>query len=56
MESKNVVVTLRLDKNLKKNLEMLANEENRSLNNMISTIIIKYLDERKEASDSGKEK
>jgi len=43
----NVIITLRTNEEIKKELDMLALEENRSLNNLIVTILIKYLDETK---------
>ena len=43
----NVIITLRTNEEIKKELDRLALEENRSLNNFIITIIMKYLEERK---------
>jgi len=40
----NVIITLRVSEEIKQKLDRLALEENRSLNNLISTILIKYLD------------
>ena len=42
----NVIITLRTNEEVKKELDMIALEENRSLNNLIITILIKYLEER----------
>ena len=41
-----VIITLRVSEELKKELDKMALEENRSLNNFISTILIKYVDEK----------
>ncbi len=46
-----VVVTLRINEEIKRELDALALEENRSLNNLISTILIKYLDSKKVESN-----
>lgn len=43
----NVIITLRTNEEIKKELDRLALEENRSLNNFIITILMKYLEERK---------
>lgn len=43
----NVIITLRTNEEIKKELDKLALEENRSLNNFIMTILIKYLEEKK---------
>lgn len=45
----NVIITIRIRTNeeIKKELDRLALEENRSLNNFINTILIKYLEEKK---------
>lgn len=37
--------TLRIDKELKKELDRIALEQNRSLNNLINTILMKYVEE-----------
>lgn len=51
----NVIITLRTNEEIKKELDKLALEENRSLNNLIITILMKYLDERKKKdSKNGK--
>ncbi len=42
-----VIITLRVSEELKKELDKMALEENRSLNNFIATILIKYVDEKK---------
>lgn len=44
----NVIITLRTNENIKKELDKLALKENRSLNNFIMTILIKYLEENEE--------
>ena len=43
----NVIITIRTNEEIKKELDRLALEENRSLNNFINTILIKFLDEKK---------
>lgn len=43
----NVIITLRTNEEIKKELDMIALEENRSLNNLIITILLKFLEERK---------
>ena len=43
----NVIITLRTSEEIKKELDMIALEENRSLNNLIVTILIHYLEEHK---------
>ena len=42
-----VIITLRVSEELKKELDKMALEENRSLNNFVATILIKYVDEKK---------
>lgn len=44
----NVIITLRTNENIKKELDKLALKENRSLNNFIMTILIKYLEDHEE--------
>lgn len=44
----NVIITLRTNEDIKRELDMLALEENRSLNNLIVTILIKHLEQVKE--------
>lgn len=45
-------ITFRTNEDIKKELDNLALEENRTLSNMIETIIIKYLDQiKKEKED-----
>ena len=39
-----VIITLRVSEELKKELDKMALEENRSLNNFINTILLKYVD------------
>ena len=40
----NVIITVRTSEEIKKELDMIALNENRSLNNLIVTILMKYLD------------
>ena len=42
------VIYVRIDEDLKKELDMIALEENRSLNNLVVYILIKFLEEYKE--------
>lgn len=44
----NVIITLRTNEEIKIKLDKIALEENRSLNNLINTILIKYLDEKEQ--------
>lgn len=44
----NVIITLRTTEEIKKELDKLALEENRSLNNYINTILLKHLEEKKD--------
>lgn len=46
----NVIITLRTNEEIKKTLDKMALEENRSLNNFIMTILIKYIEENKKAA------
>ena len=47
------VIFVRIDEELKKELDMIALEENRSLNNLIVTILMRYLEnKRKEKINS----
>lgn len=41
-----VIITLRTNEDIKIKLDKIALEENRSLNNLINTILIKYLEEQ----------
>ncbi len=41
------VIYVRIDEEIKKELDMIALEENRSLNNLIVTILMRYLEDRK---------
>lgn len=43
----NVIITIRTNEEIKRELDRLALEENRSLNNFINTILIKFLEEKK---------
>ena len=49
-----VIITLRVNEELKKELDKMALEENRSLNNFISTILIKYVDKRLKEDENKK--
>ncbi len=40
----NVIITLRTSEEIKQKLDMIALKENRSLNNLIVTILMRYLD------------
>lgn len=44
----NVIITLRTNEDIKIKLDKIALEENRSLNNLINTILIKYLEEKEQ--------
>lgn len=46
-----VIITLRTNEEIKKGLDKIALEENRSLNNLIVTILIKYLDKKAEEKE-----
>lgn len=48
MES--AVITFRTTEDIKKELDNMALEENRSLSNLIETIIIKYIEQNKKES------
>ena len=41
------IIYVRIDEEIKKELDMIALEENRSLNNLVVYILIKYLEQRK---------
>lgn len=45
-----VIITLRTNEEIKRELDRMALEENRSLNNMILTILMKYIEEKKNSS------
>lgn len=47
----NVVITLRTNEEIKRELDRIALEQNRSLNNLIITILLKYLEENKKKTD-----
>lgn len=44
----NVIITLRTNGDIKIKLDKIALEQNRSLNNLINTILIKYLEEKEQ--------
>ena len=43
----NVIMTIRLDEETKKELDRLALEDNRSLNNYVLNILKKHIEEKK---------
>ena len=45
------IITLRVPEELKKELDMLALKENRSLNNYLNTILIKFVEEKQQKKD-----
>ncbi len=47
----NVIITVRVNEEMKQKLDYIALEENRSLNNLINTILIKYLDNKDTEKD-----
>ena len=46
------IITLRVSEELKKDLDMLALKENRSLNNYLNTILIKFVEEQKKDTNN----
>lgn len=48
------IITLRVPEELKKELDMLALKENRSLNNYLNTILIKFVEENKKIYEQKK--
>ena len=46
-----VIITLRVSEELKKELDKMALEENRSLNNFINTILLKYVDSKQKEQE-----
>ena len=46
-----VIITLRVSEELKKELDKMALEENRSLNNFINTILLKYVDSKQKEKE-----
>lgn len=42
------VIYIRIDKEIKQKLDMLALQENRSLNNYIVTLLTKFIEEKKD--------
>ncbi|MBE6156751.1 MAG: hypothetical protein E7161_03285 [Firmicutes bacterium] len=52
-EMNNVIITLRTSEEIKKELDKIALDENRSLNNLIVTILMKYLEKNKEVKNNG---
>ena len=49
-----VPTTLRIDEDLKEDLEFIAEREKRSLNNLINYILEKYVDENKKNDNNNK--
>lgn len=47
-------ITFRTTEDVKKELDNMALEENRTLSNLIETIIIKFLNQKKEESKNSK--
>lgn len=41
----NVTITFRTKEDIKKDLDMIAQEQNRTLSNLIETIVLRYLEE-----------
>ena len=52
----NVIITLRTNEEIKKELDKIDLEENRSLNNLVVTILVKYLDARNKKKGSKNDK
>lgn len=50
MYMETTTITFRTTEDIKKILDNMALEENRTLSNLIETILIKYLDQKKEDS------
>lgn len=48
----NVIITLRTNEEIKKELDRLALEDNRSLNNYIMNILIKHIDNEKKKEEN----
>lgn len=46
------VIYIRIDKNIKQQLDMLALEDNRSLNNYITNILIKHIEKQKNKEEN----
>lgn len=49
MES--ATITFRTTENIKKQLDYIAQEENRTLSNLVETIILKWLEEQEKKED-----
>lgn len=47
----NVIITLRTNEEIKKELDRLALKQNRSLNNFIVTILMNFLEEEKKKNN-----
>ena len=48
------IITLRVNEELKIKLDNIAIEENRSLNNLINTILIEYIKNKEEENNTNK--
>lgn len=46
------VIYIRIDKEIKQELDMLALKDNRSLNNYIVNILVKHLEEQKKEKEN----
>ena len=46
----NTTITFRTTEDIKKKLDNIAQEENRTMSNLIETIILKYLEEQEKKS------
>ncbi len=51
MNTTSTTTTLRINTEIKKELDMYALKDNRSLNNLIETILIKWLEEQKKKDE-----
>ena len=49
------IIYVRIDENLKKKLDMIALNEQRSLNNLVVYILTKYLEQQKETETKKQE-
>lgn len=51
----NVTITFRTKEEIKKELDMIAMEQNRTLSNLVETIVLRYLEEYENNEVEGKE-
>lgn len=51
----NVTITFRTKENIKQELDMIAQDQNRTLSNLVETIIKRYLEEYENNEVEGKE-